>query len=108
MPFSYTLGVDFTKEKFKTVTIEYRAWELEYSPSLPSLPNTLLTERQKRLVQGILRKKPQHQYNYPPTWKVVSGGAVFTLIGFFVVLFALRGTMRLFVWIVAGFKDGQN
>ena len=44
-------------------------------------------------------------YKYPPTWQSLTGGIVIALSGFFVVLFAIRGTARFFIWITEGFKE---
>ena len=47
-------------------------------------------------------------YKYPPMWKSLTGGIVIALSGFFVVLFAIRGTASLFIWITEGFKEEKK
>ena len=53
----------------------------------------------------FLAKMEPYKYIKPPIWKVSTVSAVTTFLGFFVVLFGFRGLIRLFAWIVAGFKD---
>lgn len=53
----------------------------------------------------FLAKMEPYKYNKPPMWKVSTFSAITTFLCFFVVLFGFRGLIRLFAWIVAGFKD---
>ena len=47
-------------------------------------------------------------YKYPPAWQSLTGGIVIALSGFFVVLFVIRGTARLFIWITEGLKEEKK
>ncbi len=60
-------------------------------------------------IKDLFRGEPPYlQYKSPPVWQHIIGGVVSASVSFFVVLFGLRGTIRLFAWIVQGFKDEKK
>ncbi len=82
-------GRIITKETFKTVLSP------GYTEVLPLNP------------KKTYRNSPPI-YKYPPMWKSLTGGIVIALSGFFVVLFVIRGTARLFIWITEGFMEEKK
>ena len=82
-------GRTITKETLKTVLSP------GYTEVLPLDP------------KKIYRNSPPI-YKYPPTWQSLAGGIVIAFSGFFVVLFVIRGTARLFIWITKGFKEEKK
>ena len=44
----------------------------------------------------------------PKEWECAIAGVIGSSVTFFVVLFGLRGTIRIFAWIVAGFKNDEK
>lgn len=99
-------GSGIVYEHFKTETLEYKTWVKEHgtlsSHLVPFRASGDLTD----LGYSNITKPPApEQYNYPPLWVVLPSGAVSACLTFMIALFSLRGTTRLFVWIIKGFKD---
>lgn len=94
--FLYSLGYDFIRDKFKTVTEE----RVSVQPTKPIEEIKSLRVFESELVKW---------YHYPPTWQCVIASILFASFSFAIVLFGLRGMTRgirrFALWIIEGFRD---
>ena len=95
--FGFFGGGQFIYDNFKTEKPEYKTWVEKYGVDFH--PSEISPK-----YKDTRPPKPD-QYKYPPLWIVLPSGAAIGGLTFIVALFGLRGTTRLFVWVVKGFKD---
>ncbi len=118
----FGVGVSFIQENRTTLTPEYE----ERQKKLEKLKDegrktdeVLLREYKLGRSQGHVKKNEEYErilaitkYEYPPAWQYFAGGLLSSLLSFVVVLYGLRGTSRgtsrLLLWIVNGFRDNKE
>jgi len=101
------LGGSFVEKKCKTETTEHKLWQKKIDGWHEANPNW----DKARFVpfkpwQDYSNKewKEPRRYKDPPNWQIVLGSIVVASLSFFIVLFGIRGTTRLIMWVVAGFR----
>ena len=67
-----------------------------------------IMEEQNTDLYGQMESSFSTKYQHPPDWQCVMGAIVSAPLSFLVVLYSLRGTTRLVLWIVKGFRDEKN
>jgi len=96
------LGVEFVSDKCRTETPEYKAWLKKTEELYPNWNN------RGNKIRGFLPEElemPWPPYKDPPIWQLALGSVVVASLSFFIVLFGIRGTTRLVIWVVGGFRD---
>ena len=88
---------NYLEKELTTVTPEYKEWQSKY----------LYFEGFKVRTQANSPPSPP-KLEYPPLWKTIGGGLLLAIFAFAVVFFGFKGTTRLLIWIVAGFKDEKK
>jgi len=129
---SFLIGMYITKDKFRTLLPEYKAWEkklknrekwlienskLEHN-NFKSEINDWLTEYESQVAgfnlgdkqyQTIKAMEPRNKYKYPSNLECIIGSIVFAIISFAIMLFGIRGITRtirwFYLWIFEGFKQ---
>ena len=99
---------EFYMDKLENFGIHF---ELGYGTADQIAQNRSLYNYISLYMEDILRREPPYfQYkNYsPPYWLHIMVGVISAFLSFLVVLFGLRGTIRLFAWIAKGFKDEEK
>ena len=85
---------------------EYEQREELIRRLFPNIPNgEWLTPEQYMSLPAL---PPQPEFIPPPTWQFVTAGFGCAVILFVATLFGLKGLIRLFAWIVQGFKDEKK
>jgi hypothetical protein len=112
----FILGVEFVSETCKTETPEHKAWQKKVDgwyeanpdwnkPDAYGLETWLPWETAPNYPPPEEWKEPWPTHKDPPIWQLVLGGIVAAPLSFFIVFFGIRGTTRLVIWVVAGFRD---
>jgi len=128
---TFLIGMDITKDKFRTLLPEYKAWEIKLenrkkwvieNPKLEhndfkSERNNWLTQFDSQVAgfnigdkqyQTIKEMEPRNKYKYPSNFECIIGSIVFALISFAIMLFGIRGITRTIRWFCHGFLKGLN
>jgi len=126
---SFIIGMDITKDKFRILLPEYKAWEIKFENRKKWLienskleHNDFKSERNDWLAnyiegfnvgdkqyQTIKAMEPRNKYKYPSNFEGIMVSIVFALLSFAIMLFGIRGLTRaiklLYLWILEGFEE---
>ena len=124
---SFLIGMEVTKDKFRTLLPEYKAWEIKlenrkqwltdnFKPTnhkidqhdvktIRNLHNAFMgfdsNDEEYRTIEAM---KPRNKYKHPSNFECIIGSMIFALISFAVILFGIRGITRTIRWCYIGFK----
>ena len=126
---SFLIGMNITKDKFRTLLPAYKAWEIKLENRKKWLADNFKPTNHKidrdddkafmdwydALITGfdsndeeyrtIEAMKPRNKYKHPSNFECIIGSMVFALISFAIMLFGIRGITRTIRWCYIGFKQ---
>ena len=124
----FAIGFFGVNEMFKSVTPEYKAWEIRFEDKRRELEKRYSEEVNKYFGENnrelkhfplsslwvdeplrMIEEEAPSIFKYPPIWQRTIGGIFFAPLSFVVVLFGFRGMTRgikwFSLWIIDGFKN---